>query len=308
MCQVCVFSWSRFENSRGISLFNQRCRFLNCIPWRSFFFDKPKALKAPHLPNFSFQTTNLQFSFLTLFYVLLLFPVSSYSPLSYKLKEKKKEIEIPFSQKWLKERGTIKCSIFTFFLLFFNMPKMRFRKFLHSQISNFMTTKNNRKQKCFPILFYAALPCFASLESIQLCSAWLRSVQLGLTWFCFALLCFVLLCFASLCSILLCFVSFYFVLFPSLLYPVLLLLSASHRSAPLCFHPLCSVAFRCEIFCFASTCSPFLYFLLLCLPLFHLVPLHHASNFGSLETNAFSKAKSTKINSKRYPNLFFTFI
>lgn len=117
---------------------------------------------------------------------------------------------------------------------------MWFRKFLHSQISNFMTTKNNRKQKCFPILFYAVLPCFASLESIQLCSAWLRSVQLGLTWFCFALLCFALLCFASLCSILLYFVSLYFVLFPSLFYPVLffyplltaLLGSASIRFAP----------------------------------------------------------------------------
>lgn len=241
---MCVFSWSRFENSRGISLFNQRCRFLNCIPWRSFFFDKPKALKAPHLPNFSFQTTNLQFSFLTLFYVLLLFPVSSYSPLSYKLKEKKKkkEIEIPFSQKWLKERGTIKCSIFTFFLFFFNMPKMRFRKFLHSQISNFMTTKNNRKQKCFPILFYAALPCFASLDSIQLCSAWLRSVQLGLTWFCFALLCFALFCFALLRSVLSYFalfrstLSFFLVCFilSCFFYPLrtALLRSASIRFAP----------------------------------------------------------------------------
>lgn len=205
MCQVCVFSWSRFENSRGISLFNQRCRFLNCIPWRSFFFGKPKAFKALHLPNFSFQTTNLEFSFSTLFYVLFLFPLPSYSPLSYKLKKKKKW-KHHLAKNVSKERSsTIKCSIFTFFLSFFNMPNMWFRKFLHSQISNFMTTKNNRKQKCFPILFYAALPCFASLESIQLCSAWLRSVQLGLTWFCFALLCFALLCFALFYPTLLCF-------------------------------------------------------------------------------------------------------
>lgn len=174
----------------------------------------------------------------------------------------------------------------------------------------FYDNKEQSKTKMFPyfILRSSTLFCFARLDSALLGLAQIGSTRLNLVLLCFTLLCFVLLCFASLCSILLCFVSFYFVLFPSLLYPVLLLLSASHRSAPLCFHPLCSVAFRCEIFCFASTCSPFLYFLLLCLPLFHLVPLHHASNSGSLETNAFSKAKSTKINSKRYPNLFFTFI
>lgn len=123
---MCVFSWSRFENSRGISLFNQRCRFLNCIPWRSFFFDKPKALKALHLPNFSFQTTNLEFSFSTLFYVLLLFPFSSFILLWVK---KKKEIKIPFSQKRLKERSTIKRSIFTFFFSFLICRKCGFENF-----------------------------------------------------------------------------------------------------------------------------------------------------------------------------------
>lgn len=96
-----------------------------------------------------------------------------------------------------------------------------------------MTTKNNRKQKCFPILFYAVLPCFASLESIQLCSAWLRSVQLGLTWFCFALLCFALLCFALLRS-----VPSYFTLFRSTLSFFLVCFTLS--SSSIRFSPLCS--------------------------------------------------------------------